>query len=80
MKHQEPDKKTTPSIPSMEDQLDQVTLSKYRFLIDNGMQLVGVVLINQQGERAIIDMGKVTWIDASHEKAIHDTTRKIDEF
>lgn len=62
MKNQEQDDSTSPAIPNMEDQLDQVTLSKYRFLRNNGMQMVGVVLINDLGERAIIDMGKVTWI------------------
>jgi hypothetical protein len=42
-------------------ELDSVTISKMNTLRENGMRQVGVVMIDDSGKRATIDMGKVLW-------------------
>lgn len=51
------------SAGSIESQLDRITLLKMHSLIDQGMKPVGVVMMNANGKRATIDMGRVTWTD-----------------
>lgn len=50
--------------PSLIDGLDHITQKKVKSLIESGLRLVGVVMINVDGRRAVVDMGKVTWLDA----------------
>jgi hypothetical protein len=48
--------------PTIDSQLDSITLSKMAFLQQQGAwKPVGVILIGDQGQRAVIDMGRVTW-------------------
>jgi hypothetical protein len=52
-------------VPNIYDELDSTTMGKVFFLREKGMTPVGVVMIDVAGKRATIDMGKVTWSDAS---------------
>jgi len=52
---------------SIFDQLDSVTISKVSHLASNNMKLVGVVMMDDKGQRATVDMGKVTWKDSEEE-------------
>lgn len=46
---------------SIESQLDGMTSSKARTLAAQGMKPIGVVMLADDGKRATIDMGRVTW-------------------
>jgi hypothetical protein len=54
-------------------ELDSVTISKMNTLRENGMRQVGVVMMDDSGKRATIDMGKVLWSTSKADigEAIH---------
>jgi hypothetical protein len=51
-------------------QLDNVTVAKICALINQGMKPVGVVMLADDGNRATVDMGKVTWTGHNQEPTI----------
>lgn len=53
---------------SIESQLDHGTLKKMIFLAERKMKPVGVVMLADDGKRATIDMGRVTWTGQKPER------------
>lgn len=69
---------------SKEIELDSVTASKMETLREKGMRQVGVVMADDSGKRATIDMGKVLWSESTSKadtgEAIRNAALEADKF
>lgn len=65
-----------PAQNSFASQLDHVTVGKIAYLTEKGMKPVGVVLMDSQGKRATIDMGRVTWGGEAAQACQHEWVKR----